>query len=227
MQNDMQGANENVGVRILLVDDHPIIRQGLRQLIALEPDLKVCGEAESASEAFRALKSLVPDLAVIDISLKDSNGIDLVRDAHTHYPNLAILVLSMHNEGVYAERVLRAGASGYITKDEAIERFVLAIRKVLAGEVYLTDKLASSLLSRMVTSPTRKTTGVDDLSNRELQVFDLIGQGLNTRGIADRLHVSPKTVESHRENIKKKLRLADAAKLLRQAVIWHESCGSA
>ncbi|HUU59773.1 MAG TPA: response regulator transcription factor [Phycisphaerae bacterium] len=209
--------------RILLVDSHPITRKGLSLLIERIPDMTVCGEAESAKDALEAIEELKPDLAVVEISLRDSSGIDLVADLRARYPSLIVLVLSMQNETLYAERVLRAGAKGYVLKDEPVEQVLVAIRRVLAGGVYLSETLASGLLAGMVgdSSPSGSLS-IERLSNRELQVFELIGQGLGTREIAERLDLSFKTIESHRENIKKKLHLQDANHLLHEAFLWRE-----
>lgn len=219
------GKNEkNRPARIFLVDDHPIVRQGLCELITPEEDLTVCGEAEDAATALRQIEDTQPDLVMVDISLRDSNGIELIKDLKIRCPQVPVLVLSMHDESFYAERVLRAGARGYITKEEATEGVIAAIRKVLQGEVYLSDKMASKVLSKLVTGTGEAgRLSVDSLTDRELQVFELIGQGVGTRQIAERLHLSAKTVESHRSNIKRKLQLDGAAELLRHAIQWRQS----
>jgi len=203
------------------VDDHPIVRQGLAELIDPEPDLEICGEAEDAAGALRTIEESGPDLAVVDISLKDSSGIELIKDLKLRFPDLVVLVLSMHDESFYAERVLRAGAKGYITKDEATEDVILAIRKLLDGGFYLSEKMSAKMLSKFVEGPS-ETGGmpIERLTDRELQVFELIGRGISTRNVAVKLHLSIKTVESHRENIKRKLKLDNATELLQHAIKW-------
>jgi len=203
------------------VDDHPIVRQGLAELIDPEPDLEICGEAEDAAGALRTIEESGPDLAVVDISLKDSSGIELIKDLKVRFPDLVVLVLSMHDESFYAERVLRAGAKGYITKDEATEDVILAIRKLLDGGFYLSEKMSAKMLSKFVEGPS-ETGGmpIERLTDRELQVFELIGRGISTRNVAVKLHLSIKTVESHRENIKRKLKLDNATELLQHAIKW-------
>ncbi len=206
---------------VLIVDDHPIVRQGLAQLIDQEHDLRVCGQAEDAYEAMQAIKELNPDLAVVDISLKDTSGIELIKDIKVHFPGLPVLTLSMHDEGVYAERALRAGARGYVMKQEATERVVTAIRRVLSGEMYVSEGVAAKMVSKLVAGPAQ-TGGspVDRLSDRELEVFRLIGAGYGTREMAEKLHLSVKTIETYRAHIKEKLDLIDANELLRTAINW-------
>jgi DNA-binding NarL/FixJ family response regulator len=207
--------------KVLIVDDHPIVRQGIRLLVDQEPDMAVCGEADCATEAMKAIENTGPDVAIVDLSLKDSSGLDLIKDIRIRYPDLVVLVLSMRDEFFYAERVLRAGARGYITKEEGTEKVIDGIRKVLAGEICLAEKLAAKMISRMVEGP-RVAAGpsVQNLSDRELEVFELLGRGLTTREIAEKLHLSIKTIESHREHIKDKLKLANANELLKQAIQW-------
>jgi len=213
------GQTEKRGV--LIVDDHPIVRQGLAQLIDQEHDLRVCGQAEDAHGAMQAIKELNPDLAVVDISLKDTSGIELIKDIKVHFPGLPVLTLSMHDEGVYAERALRAGARGYVMKQEATERVVTAIRRVLSGEMYVSESVAAKMVSKLVAGPAQ-TGGspVDRLSDRELEVFRLIGAGYGTREMAEKLHLSVKTIETYRAHIKEKLDLVDANELLRTAINW-------
>jgi DNA-binding NarL/FixJ family response regulator len=205
--------------RIFIVDDHPLLRQGIRGMLELTKDLEVCGDAESAQEALIGIEAQQPNLVIVDLSLKGSNGLNLIKDLQIRYPNLLVLVLSMHNEYFYAERALRAGARGYIAKEEATQKLVEGIRRILAGEVYLSDSMSSKLIGKMVggnsTGPLEET-----LSDRELEVFELIGAGLGTRQISERLHVSIKTVESHREHIKQKLKLESAPELVKHAVDW-------
>jgi DNA-binding NarL/FixJ family response regulator len=206
--------------KVIIVDDHPIIRQGLRAVIDQQPDMVVCGEAWSVSQALQVMDSTVPDLAIVDLSLKDSSGLDLIKDIAIRWPNVQVLVLSMRDEAFYAERVLRAGARGYVTKDEGPQKVVDALRKVLRGEIHLSDQMASKILRKFAGGPTPTASLVDSLTDRELQVLQLIGSGLPTREIAERLHISTKTVDSHREHIKEKLRLESATELLKHAIQW-------
>ena len=207
--------------KVLIVDDHPIMRHGLTQLIGEEPDLVVCGEAEDVHGALKAIKRLQPDIAIVDISLKDSNGLELIKDIGARGPKLAVLVLSMHEESIYAERALRAGARGYVMKAEGPVRVIDGIRQVLNGTVYVSERTASKMISKLVGGSFHQSVSpVERLSDREFQVFELIGQGMQTREISARLHLSTKTVEAHREHIKKKLDLDTAAELLKYAVQW-------
>jgi len=210
--------------KILIVDDHPIVRRGLTQLINQEEDLVVSGEAEDAYQAMEAIKAQMPDMAIVDISLKDSSGMELIKDIKTQYPSLAVLTLSMHDESLYAERALRAGAKGYIMKQQATEELITAIRKVLSGQVYVSDRVAAKMVSRLVGSgPELGGSAIDRLSDRELEVFCLVGQGHGTRQIAKKLHLSVKTIETYRAHIKEKLNLANAAELLQYAIRWVNS----
>lgn len=207
--------------RVLLVEDHPIVRQGLTELIEQEPDLSVCGVAASVPEALQAIAAEQPDIALVDLSLQDTSGIELIKDIKARQPQLPVLVLSMHDETLYAERALRAGARGYIMKEEATERVMTAIRKVLSGEIYLSERMSARLVSKLVDGP--PTTGgapVERLSDRELQVFEMIGRGIGTRQIAEALHISVKTIETHRERIKTKMRLANNSELVQHAMQW-------
>ena len=207
--------------KVLVVDDHPVLRQGISQLIALEDDMMVCGEAADAASALKVAEEQEPDVAIVDISLKDSNGIDLIKDMLVRWPKLPVLVLSMHNESFYAERVFRAGAKGYVTKGEPSSKVIEGIRKVLEGEVYVSEKLATKMICKMMGGRI-DTDGysIDRLSDREFLVFELIGQGLQTREIARKLHLSVKTIDAHRENIKTKLKLGNATELLKTAIHW-------
>lgn len=208
---------------ILVVDDHPIIRAGLRQLIADESDLVLCGEAEDIPGALKAIEKFQPDLAVVDISLRGGSGMDLVKDIRIRWPDLKVLVLSMHDEVFYAERVLRAGARGYVTKAEASTKVIEGIRQVLNGGVYISEKIASKMICSLVGGGgDARTYPIDRLSDRELQVLELIGKGKQTRDIADTLHLGVKTVEAHREHIKAKLNLEGAAELAKYAIQWVE-----
>lgn len=206
--------------RIFIVDDHPILRQGLTQLINQEADLSVCGEAEETNAALEAITALRPHIVIVDIVLKMIDGIELVKKIRMRDEKLRILVLSMHDESLYAERALRAGANGYIMKQEAADQVVRAIRRVLGGEIYVSDKIGSKLLQRIVHRRAAGDSPIDNLSDRELEVFRLIGRGYRTRQIAETLHVSVKTIESYREQIKHKIKLRDATELLQHAIQW-------
>ena len=226
MTTPLQNEVENRRAGILLVDDHPIVIEGLTQLINQQQDLIVWGEASDSLGALKAIETLKPNLAIVDISLKNGSGLDLIKSLQQRFPKLPILVLSMHDESLYAERVLRAGARGYITKQEATEKLITAIRRVLDGEIYLNEKVTSKILSRVIsTSPAKNLSSINRLSDRELEVFQLIGQGHGTREIAELLHLSIKTVETYREHIKQKLKLKDATELVRHAVRWAEGEG--
>lgn len=210
--------------RIFIVDDHPMMRQGLAQLIGVETDLTVCGEAETAEQALDGIGTLMPDLVLADISLPGKNGLELIKDFQALQPNLPILVISMHDESLYAERVLRAGGRGYIMKQEGGKKLMLAIRQVLAGRIYVSEKISANVLENL--SGRRlgtESSPVEKLTDRELEIFQLIGQGQRTRDIAEKLHLSVKTVEAHRANIKAKLKLNSAPELIRVAVRWVES----
>jgi DNA-binding NarL/FixJ family response regulator len=210
--------------RLLIVDDHPMMRQGLGQLIDAEGDLKVLAEADNAGQALNAVAKQKFDLALVDISLPDKNGLELIKDLRTLNPDLPILVVSMHDELIYAERVLRAGARGYIMKQEGGQKFLLAIRRVLGGQVYVSEKMSARILENFSGHPVGSVESpVRRLSDREFEVFQLIGQGVATSEIALRLHLSVKTVEVHRANIKQKLGLNTATELVRYAVRWLDS----
>lgn len=204
---------------VLLVDDHPIVRQGLAELINQEPDLHVTGQATSAAAAMEMIEREVPDVAIVDISLEDRSGIELIKDLRSRQPELPILALSMHDEALYAERALRAGAKGYIMKQEATEKVMTAIRRVLEGQIYVSDRMAARLLNQFVNAkPGDDDTPLGRLSDRELEIFTMIGKGLGTRDIATKLFLSVKTVEAHREHIKEKLKLKSGTELMRMAV---------
>ena len=210
--------------KIFIVDDHPIVRKGLTQLINQENDLVVCGEAESAHGALEVLKKIKPDLAIVDISLQGVDGIELIKTMKIRYNGLPVLVVSMHDESIFAERALRAGARGYIMKQEAIERMMEAIRRVLKGDLYISERVSENIVKRFIDGKTEiSSSSVEALSDRELEVFQLIGQGHGTSQIAQELHLSIKTVESYRANIKEKLKLKNAAELMKHAVHWVES----
>jgi DNA-binding NarL/FixJ family response regulator len=221
MSESIAKLNGSAGgkTRIVLVDDHPVVRQGLARLINDEPDLCVCAEADSAAAALDVVDLQKPDLVLVDISMGGTDGIELIKDLRVRVPGLPALVLSMHDESLYAERVLRAGAKGYVMKQEAPEKVMTAIRRVLAGEVYVSEKIAGRLLKAMSgTKGPASESPLDRLSDRELQVFRLIGSGLSVREIADKLFLSVKTIETHREHIKEKLNLKSSSELLRYAV---------
>jgi DNA-binding NarL/FixJ family response regulator len=204
--------------KVMIVDDHAIVRQGLAELINDQPDLVTCGEAESPPQALKVIGETKPDVAVVDVSLAGGDGIELCRQIHEQWPSIAILVLSMHDESLYAERVLRAGAMGYVMKQEPQETVMAAIRKVLAGETHLSDKIAAKLLRSFSGARAQDAPPLERLSDRELQIFRMIGQGRSVKDIADALFLSPKTVETHKEHIKQKLNLASSNDLLRYAI---------
>ena len=205
--------------KILIVDDHPLVRTGFAQLISDSPDLEVCGEAGNMTDALRLVDKLNPDLAIIDLSLADSSGLDLIEHIKARKINVLMLVASMHDESLYAERVLAAGARGYINKQEAPDKIIQAIRQVLNGKVYLSTQMTERMLSTMATGPTQKRD-IDALSNRELQVFEMIGQGITSGNIAEYLSLSIKTIETHQAHIKKKLGLSSAHELAHRAIRW-------
>lgn len=206
--------------RILVVDDHPIVRLGIRQLISQDPGLMVCGEADSMEASLQAVGGGNIDLALVDLSLEHGAGLELVRALHEVAPTVPVLVLSMHDEALFAERALKAGARGYIMKDAAVEGLVGAIRRVLSGRVHLSERMAERALEGVGRGLTRRESPVANLTDRELEVFEMIGRGLSTAAIADDLGVSVKTIETYRSNIKSKLNLEDAADLIRYAAIW-------
>jgi DNA-binding NarL/FixJ family response regulator len=209
---------------IFLVDDHPLVREWLTNLINQQADLMVVGEAETGPQAIEAMLRLRPDVAIVDISLKDSSGMELIKNLKQTLPGLAVLVLSMHEESHYAERALRAGARGYIVKRETTRKVILAIRQVLAGQPYISDEIATALATQFVSGKgALKESPVEQLSDRELEVFELLGQGRGTRQIAEVLRVSVKTVQAYCARIKEKLGLSSATELLREAVRWHEN----
>lgn len=216
--------NQNTGTkksRVFVVDDHPIVRQGLALLINRESDLVICGDAEDAHTAMLSIAATKPDILVIDISLNGPDGLDLLKDIRTHHPDLPVLILSMHDESVYAERALRAGAQGYIMKQEATEKVLIALRRILSHEIYISERIANRMLQRYIGSPsTGRPSSIADLTDRELEVFRLIGEGHSTRQIAEGLHISVKTVESYQAHIKEKLSLRSARELVQHAIQW-------
>src|SRR6201993_4297042 len=219
--NAMSRARSNPSppkCKVFLVDDHPIVRQGLALFIEREPDLMVCGEAEDATSALQAIRESTPDFVILDISLDGRDGLELLKMLRAEHPNLPVLVLSMHDESVYAERSLRAGANGYIMKQEAADKVIAAIRQILGGDVYLSDRLTKRMLQQFVNGSISPRDPLAKLSDRELEVFRLIGAGHSTRQIADELHVSAKTIESYQAHIKEKLALRNACVLVSHAV---------
>lgn len=220
----MVAKNKPARKRVLIVDDHPMMRIGLAQLVDNEPDLKVCAEADSAGGALNIVVGQAVDLILLDISLPDKNGLELIKDIRALKPGLPILAVSMHDESLYAERVLRAGGRGYIMKQEGGKMLLQAIRQVLNGKIYVSEKMAAGILETFSGRQAEAAASpVHQLSDREFEVFQLIGQGKSTREIAAGLHLSVKTVEVHRLNIKKKLKLKTATDLVRHAVRWLET----
>jgi DNA-binding NarL/FixJ family response regulator len=208
----------NIRRRVLIVDDHPIVRQGLKRMIDAEADLEVCGEADSEPNARSAVRELDPDIVVVDLSLQDGDGLELVRAVHAHHPDVPMLVLSMHDEAIYAERMLAEGASGYIMKQAAADQLLTALRTVLQGDTYLSAEMAAvhkESAAKMGSDPLQR------LSNRELQVLNLVGRGVSSRDIATELGLSVKTVESHRQSIKRKLHLLTNSQLIKYAMNLH------
>lgn len=206
---------------VLIVDDHPVLRHGIAQLINHEKDLVVCGEAESAPTALEAMRRLKPDIALLDISLQGTNGIELIKLMRAEHPKLPILMLSMHDESLYALRALRAGARGYVMKGEAMEHVLTAIRKVLEGDIYVSPRFSERLVFKAIQSlEGGMGSPVDKLSDRELEVLQLLGKGFGTREIANELHLSIKTIETHRAHIKEKLGFKDAGEMVRFAIDW-------
>ncbi|MBF0558344.1 MAG: response regulator transcription factor [Nitrospirae bacterium] len=210
--------------RIMIIDDHPFVRYGITQLINSESDLTVCCEAGDYHDALSKFESAKPDLAIVDLSLKDINGIELIKEMKTRCPSIYVLVLSMHDESYYAGRAIRAGAKGYVMKQDGTEVLIKAIRTVLSGRMYVSQKIASALIERSSGHmPASNGDIIETLSDRELQVFELIGKGIKTKEIADILNLSVKTVETYRGNIKSKLNISNAAGLMKQAVLWSKS----
>jgi len=206
------------------VDDHPLVREWLTNLINQQPGLRVCGEAENGQEARERIFDLRPDVAIVDISLKDSSGIELIKDLKRGCPEVAVLVLSMHEEPHYAERALRAGARGYVMKRETTKKVITAINQVLAGKLCVSETVAAAMASQFVEGKTLATNSpVEQLSDRELEVFEMLGQGRTTRQIAETLHLSLKTVQAYCARVKEKLNLTSATELLREAVRWQEN----
>ncbi len=207
--------------RVLLVDDHPIVRQGMAALIAQETDLEVCGEANDPDEGLERIEKLQPDAVVSDLSFGGLSGIEFIKDVKARFPRLPILILSMHDEAHYADRALRAGAMGYIMKQAGGPRVIDAIRQVISGQIYLSPEVTTQLVRTAIDGGGEQTASpIDQFSDRELEVFALIGQGMSTREIAKKLHLSTKTIDSHRSKIKTKLNLRNSTELVHHAIRW-------
>jgi DNA-binding NarL/FixJ family response regulator len=209
--------------KILLVDDHPLVREWLANLINEQPDLQICGEASNAPLAFELIGAASPDIAIVDISLEDGSGIELIKNVKASHPKVAMIVLSMHDESLFAERALRAGARGYIMKREATKKILHAIHAVLDGKLYVSEKVSDAMAEKFVEGrPPATGFPADQLSDRELEIFQLLGSGRNTRQIADQLHIGFKTVQTYSARIKEKLDLDNATQLLHEAIRWNE-----
>ncbi len=218
---EVKTAFQNSKIKVLVVDDHPIIRQGLSLLFSQKNDMEVCGEADNVETALEQITVLKPDIVIVDISLKDSNGLDLIKQIKIKKKNLPVLVLSVHDESIYAERALRAGARGYIMKEELTDNVVIAIRQIISGKLYLSNQMSEKMLDKLVKpSPGISESSVEILSDRELEVFRLFGLGMSTKEIADKIHVSPKTVQSYRVRIKDKMNIEKTSELLKHAIQW-------
>jgi DNA-binding NarL/FixJ family response regulator len=208
-------------IQVFVIDDHPIVRHGFAQLLSAEPDLAVCGQAADAHAALEALQAVTPDVITVDVSLGSTSGIDLIRDVKQRLPRVAFLVISMHDELLYAERSLRAGAAGYVMKHESTDVIVRAIRTVATGEIFVSSAVSLRLVQSWISNGTpRGSSPLDTLSDREIHVLELMGQGLGTRAIAEALHISVKTVESYRARLKEKMNLRSGTELVRFAIRW-------
>lgn len=213
--------------RVLIVDDHPMVRDWLGILIGKQTDLTVCGEAASASEAMQLVAAQKPDIAIVDLSLEGKSGLELIKDLKALHPNLPILVLSMHDESLYAERVLRAGARGYVAKREATDKVMVAIRRILGGDIYVSDSLSAKIVRQAITGgESTAASPLSRLSDRELEVFQFIGRGKSTRQIAEVLNLDVKTIESYRTRVREKLGLESSRELLQHAIQWVQSGGN-
>ncbi|MGB5834835.1 MAG: response regulator transcription factor [Thiohalocapsa sp.] len=205
---------------VLIVDDHPLVREGLKGLIAEEPDLSVCAETGSMRQAQEIVRESHPDIVIVDLSLEDGNGLELIRRLKSHYPQIKMLVCSMHDESLFAERAINTGAHGYINKHEVVGHVIDALRQVLDGKIYLSPHIVERIVTGFARNQAASGSSIEDLSNRELEVFWLIGRGRSTADIAKQLNLSVKTIETHREKIKRKLGLTSAGELMRHAVQW-------
>ena len=223
----MNKQRDSATARVMIVEDHPMFRERLAHLINQEPDMEVCGEADNIRDGFELARTLKPDVAIVDVTLKGSCGLELIKDLAAAGIDLPILVLSMHDESLYAERVLRAGAKGYITKHEASAQVMNAIRQVLAGEVFLATSAATRILSNLSGRASKRVAGVERLTDRELEVFELIGRGQTTREVSIRLSLGSATVETYRARIKEKLGLQNATQLQTEAARWLHGGGRA
>src|ERR1017187_4795338 len=219
INSDQFDGRDNARIRILIVDDHPLVRESLKKIIQGEPDLIVCGEAEDREQALEIVSASRPRLAIVDLTLKHSHGMELIKDLRERFPEVQSLVLSMHDEMIHAERAIRLGSRGYISKQEVPAKILLAIRKILSGEIYWSEKAAARVASKIArAAPT--TTKFDLLTDREMQVFQLIGSGQSTRQIAATLHIDVSTVETYRARIKEKLDIGSGLDLVRHAINW-------
>ncbi len=219
--------NTKSPVRIVIIDDHPMVCERLTELIRTQPDLEVCGDANSMCGALDLVARVRPDLAIVDLSLKNSSGLDLIKELHKRHPRVRILVLSMYEESLYAERAIRAGARGYITKQEASSSIMDAIRQVLDGQIYLNIRMTGMLMQRLLNNPpNKKHDALDELTDREMEVFQLLARGQNNRIIGQQLGVSARTIETYRTRIKEKLSLSNTAELLQYAVAWRMTQGN-
>ena len=208
-------------IQVFIVDDHPVVRDGLTTIINHERDMNVCGEADDAHQAFKAVTELKPNVVVVDISLKSTDGIELTKNIKARYPNLFVIILSVHDESVYAERALLAGAQAYLMKDAVSENIIKAIRTVLNGEIFVSNTISKKFLHKIARDKTgTNKTPIEKLSDREFEIFRLISQGYKASQIANQLHLSTKTIETYRSRIKEKLNLANAAELLRYSIKW-------
>jgi len=225
MKIDKTFSRENKA-RIYVVEDHPIFRDGLIQLINKEDDMMVCGESENADKAFKSLEETNPDLVIVDIMLKNSSGIELTKEIQKRFKNIYVLVLSMHDESIFADRVLKAGARGYITKHETTDRVIVAIRRVLSGKIYVSGDMMDRLLGIYINGGEKDESPVERLSEREFEVFNLIGHGLANRRIAEMLSLNSKTVATYRDRIKEKLNLSTSGELSRYALLWIQTSNS-
>jgi DNA-binding NarL/FixJ family response regulator len=211
---------EPTKLKVLLVDDHPIVRKGLSEIIKWEKDMIVCGEAENSYTALSLFEKLQPDISIVDISLGSENGLELIKDIIVRYPNALMLVVSMHKESLYAERALRAGAKGYIMKHECTDKIINAIRKIIRGDIFVSDKIAVEMLNKFISGSANQSGSFEVLTDRELQVLEMIAEGHSTRKIADLLSLSPKTIETYKANIKDKLNLKSSSELMKYAIHW-------
>ena len=225
MQDKKSAASSKI--RVFLVDDHPIVRRGFQLLLGMERDLMVCGEADSGPAALQKILSLEPDVAIVDLSLKASSGLELIKQIRAQSLKIKVLVFTMRDEGIYAERALRAGADGYITKEEGTEKAIQAVRMLMEGKRYLSDKMADRMMDALTGNTPSGEGAIHSLSDRELEVLELIGNGLGSREIAEKLHLSIKTIESHREHLKAKLGLSRATELVSYAFNWFHDQKSA